>query len=270
MGEMEYSKEELLAMSPIEFRNIVREHAWTTGTFAGVCRGYAQANLAIVPRDMAFEFLLFCTRNPGPCPVIDVTEPGNPHPSEAIAKEADLRTDLPKYRVFKSGELVDEPTDIIKYWRDDLVAFLLGCSLSFDWLLEAANVEAQLVGVFTTNIPCKPAGRFSGPLVVSCRIVKNAYDAIRATQISSRCPAVHGAPVHIGDSTVIGIKDFYHPDIWSVESIPRMQPNEIALYWPCGVTPQKIAMETKPPLMITHFPAHMFITDRLSEELSIL
>jgi len=268
MSENEYSKEELLAMSPAEFREIVRRAQWTENTVVGVSRGFAEANLAIVPKDLAFDFLLFSTRNPRPCPVIDVTEPGNPHPSETIAKGADLRTDLPRYRVFEHGKLIDEPTDIMEYWRDDLVAFLIGCSLSFDWLLEAANIQQRQVGVFTTNIQCRPAGPFHGPVLVSGRLLRGAQEAVRAAQISSRCPAVHGAPVHIGDPSVIGIKDITEPDMWKFGVIP--EPDEIPVFWACGVTPQAAAMEAKPPLMITHCPAHMFVTDRRSEEYAIL
>jgi len=268
LSKVSYSKEELLEMSPKEFRSLVRRGEWT-GTNLNVCRGYAMANLAIVPKDCAFEFLLFCLRNSQPCGLIDVTEPGDPHPKFA-APEADLRTDLPRYRVFKDGECVDEPTDVIKYWREDLVAFLIGCSCSFDWALQAANVQYRLIGAYKSTIQCVPAGRFYGPMVISCRFVKNGHDAVRAVQISSRMRAVHGPPVHIGNPSAIGIKDLYHPDFYPFEPARPQKPDEIAMYWGCGITPQTVAMESKVPFMITHCGGHMFITDRLSEELAIL
>jgi len=187
-----------------------------------------------------------------------------------MAPNADLRTDLPKYRVYQDGKIVAEPTDIIKYWRDDLVAFLIGCSASFDWSLQAANVKFRLTGAYSTNIQCVPAGRFHGPMVVSCRFVKNGHDAVRAIQISSRLLKVHGPPVHIGDPDKIGIKDIYQPDIFSVGPIKPQQEDEILMSWGCGITPQTVAIESKVPFMITHCPGHMFVTDWLTEELASL
>jgi len=259
-------------MAPKEFRGLVREGKWTDGTEMA-CRGYAQANLAIVPKEIALEFFTFCFRNPRPCPLMDVTEPGDPHP-KIVAPEADLRTDLPKYRVFKKGEIVDEPADIIRYWRDDLVAFLLGCSLSFEWALRDANVRFRFLGAYSTDISCIPAGIFHGPMVVTCRLVKGAHDAVRAIQICSRHLFSHGAPVHIGDYKKIGINDLYNPDMGrsdlSEGAIALQEPDEIALFWGCGVTPQAVAMAAKPSLMITHFPGSMFVADKLSSELVAL
>ncbi len=268
MSQKSFSSSELEAMSPQEFRSIVRRGEYT-GSNITACRGYAMANMAIVPKDYAFEFLLFCQRNPLPCPVIDVTEPGDPHP-KLMAPDADLRTDLPRYRIFQDGKLIGEPTDITKYWRDDLVAFLLGCSCSFDWSLKAANIQYRLTGDYASNIQCVPAGRLHGPVVVSCRLVKNGHDAIRTIQVSSRHLAVHGPPVHIGDPSLIGIKDLNHPDAFSVGPIAPQQPDEIAMFWGCGVTPQTVALESKVPFMISHCPGYMFITDKLTEELAIL
>jgi len=260
--------DELGAMSPKEFRSIVRR-----GNFAGVtgacCQGYAQANLVVIPEEIAFDFLLFCQRNPRPCFLLDVTEQGDPHP-KLMAPDADLRTDLPQYRVYKDGKLVDEPYEISSYWRDDLVAFLIACSFGFDWSLRAANVKFRFIGAYTTNIECTPAGHFHSPLLVSGRFIKGGHNAVRATQISSRLPAAHGAPIHIGDPSVIGIKDLYHPDIWSPGVIASQEADEIAMFWGCGITPQVAAIESEVPFMITHWPGHMFITDHLSEELAIL
>ena len=268
MRKTKYTEKELLEMSPKEFRNIVRLGEWSEPNL-NVCRGYAMANLAVVPQDYAFDFLLFCMRNSQPCGLIDVTEPGDPHPRYAAA-EADLRTDLPRYRVFENGKCIDEPTDIIKYWRDDLVAFLIGCSGSFDWALQAANVQYRVIGAYKSTIQCVPAGRFHGPMVISCRLVKNGHDAVRAMQISSRMRATHGPPVHIGNPLDVGIEDLYHPDFYPFDPGEPQKPDEIAMFWGCGITPQTVAIESKIPFMITHKGGHMFYTDKLSEELAIL
>jgi len=264
-----YTKEQLLAMSPEEFRSLARRGEVLDTV--EVCRGYGQANLAILPKEYAFEFLLFCNRNPRPCPVLDVTEPGDPHP-KLMAPEADLRTDVPKYRVFKDGELIDEPIDIIKYWRDDLVAFLLGCSRGFMWALKAANISWRRYGAYQTTIPCVPAGRFHGPMAVTPRAFYNTHDAVRAVQISSRHLLMHGPPIHIGDPKDIGIKDLGKPDPFNphrpVTEPPK--PGEIVMYWGCGVTPQTVAMESKVAFIITHCPTYMFVMDQLSEELAVL
>lgn len=271
MGKVPYSTGEVLEMRPGDFRQIVRQNQWPEPTM-DCCRGYAQANLVIVPSEMAGEFLLFCQRNPKPCPVLEVTERGSPHPM-LLAPEADLRTDLGKYRVFKEGKLIDEPTDIMKYWRDDLVAFLIGCSCSFDWSLRANDIPYRLLGTYYTNIQCIPAGRFHGHVVVSCRLFEGSQNAIRAIQISSRYPSVHGAPIGIGDPKALGIKDLFHPDIFAtVESKPKTPPreDEVALYWACGITPQIVAMESEVPFMITHYCGFMFITDKLAEEFAVI
>src|SRR5438105_11507413 len=181
------------------------------GPTPGLALGYVQANLVVVPRDLAFAFLLFCQRNPKPCPLLDVTEPGSPEP-RLVAPGADLRTDVPRYRVYRHGELAEEPTDLRGWWRDDLVGFLLGCSFTFEGaMLQAGlpvrHVEAGCnVPMYCTNVPCRPAGPFRGPMVVSMRPLSPAK-AVRAIQICSRFPRAHGAPVHLGDPTAIGIRD---------------------------------------------------------------
>lgn len=263
-----YTANELSSMIAKEFRAIVRKGEWT-GPTPEVCRGYAQANLAVVPKDHAFDFLLFCNRNPRPCPVIDVTDPGSPHPLFA-APEADLRTDLPRYSVYNNGQLVAEPTDISEYWQNDLVAFLLGCSGSFDWSLQAANIRYRLIGAYTTSIQCIPAGPFHGPMAVTCRLIKGTRDVVRTIQISSRHLTMHGPPIHIGDPATIGIKNLYEPEVFFSKDIAPQEPDEIAMFWGCGITPQVVAQEARLPLMITHYPAHMFITDWLSEELAVI
>jgi uncharacterized protein YcsI (UPF0317 family) len=224
--------------------------------------GYTQANLAMVPRDYAFEFLLFCQRNPKPCPVLEVTDPGNPEPRRC-APGADLRTDLPRYRVFRDGHCIDEPADITSYWSDDLVGFLLGCSLSFEAALARARVPLRHledrgeVPVYVTNVALDPAGPFRGPLVVSMRPVP-ASQVVRAVQVTSRFPATHGAPVHVGDPAAIGIEDLNRV---SFGEPVRIEPDEVPVFWACGVTPQLTAQQARLPLMITHAAGHMFVTD---------
>jgi uncharacterized protein YcsI (UPF0317 family) len=224
--------------------------------------GYVQANLVVLPRVQAFDFLLFCQRNPKPCPLLDVTEPGEAEP-RLVAPGADLRTDLPRYRVFREGELTDEPTELRTLWRDDWVGFLIGCSFTFeDALLKAGlpvrHLEAGCnVPMFRTNVPCRPAGPFHGPLVVSMRPMTPAQ-AIRAVQVCSRFPRAHGAPVHVGDPAALGIRDLARPDFGDPV---ELRPGEVPVFWACGVTPQAVIMQTRPPLCVTHKPGHMFVTD---------
>jgi uncharacterized protein YcsI (UPF0317 family) len=233
-----------------------------TGPTPGLALGYVQANLVVVPRTLAYDFLLFCQRNPKPCPLLDVTEPGAPEP-KLVAPGADVRTDVPRYCVYRHGDLVDEPADLLAYWRDDLVAFLLGCSFTFEGAMLQAGLPVRHleagcnVPMYRTNIPCRPAGVFHGPMVVSMRPLTSAQ-AIRAVEMCSRFPRAHGAPVHIGDSAAIGIRDLGHPDFGDPVEI---RPGEVPVFWACGVTPQAVAMEARPPLLITHKPGHMFVTD---------
>jgi uncharacterized protein YcsI (UPF0317 family) len=228
---------------------------------SGAAPGHTQANLVVLPRDWAWDMLLFAQRNPQPVPVLEVTDPGSPE--TALAPGADLRTDLPRYRVWRDGELVDEPTDVLDVWRDDLVAFLVGCSFSFETaLLEAGvpvrNIEQDRnVSMYRTSVACRPAGRLSGPLVVSMRPVPAALVAT-AVQVTARMPQVHGAPVHVGAPDALGIADLAAPDYGDpVEA----QPGDVPVFWACGVTPQAAVLASRPPLAITHAPGHMFVTD---------
>jgi len=263
-------KENMKGLLPREIRKLIREGKFKSDT-SGLAPGYAQANLAILPRDLAFDFLLFCQRNPKPCPVLEVTEPGNPLLSQ-IAKGADVRTDIPRYRVYIKGKLVAEVENIKDYWRKDLVAFLIGCSYTFESALLGANVplrhiqDGKGVAVYITNIPCKPAGVFSGPTVVSMRPIPQDL-VVRAVQVTSRFPATHGAPIHIGDPRKIGISNLRNPD-WGGK--PGVRKGDVPVFWACGVTPQAVAMEAKPELMITHSAGHMFISDLRDGELAAL
>jgi uncharacterized protein YcsI (UPF0317 family) len=260
----------LAALEPQEIRAMIRRGELVRPT-AGMAKGYVQGNLAIVPKELAYDFLLFAQRNPKPCPILDVTDVGSPEP-KLVAPGADLRFDIPKYRVYKSGILADEVTDIASYWRDDLVAFLLGCSFTFETALLNAGLPIRHieqncnVPMYITNIECVPAGVFHGKTVVSMRPMP-ANQIVRAVQITSRFPAVHGAPIHIGDPAAIGIKDITKPDFGDPVTI---NPGETPMFWACGVTPQAVAMTVKPELMITHAPGHMFICDIRDEELAAL
>ena len=257
-------------MKPSEVRQLIREGKIDFQT-SGMCNGFAQANMAVLPKDLAFDFLLFTQRNQKPCPVLDVTEPGSPVP-RLIAPNADLRYDIPRYRIYKKGELTDEVTNLDKYWRDDLVAFLLGCSFSFEGPMLDAGLDVRHitdnhnVPMYITNIECVPAGVFHGPMVVSMRPMK-PKDAVRAVQVTSRMPFVHGAPIHFGDPEAIGIKDITKPDFGDASLI---KPGEVPVFWACGVTPQAVAMAVKPEFMITHAPGHMFISDVPNADLSVL
>jgi uncharacterized protein YcsI (UPF0317 family) len=232
------------------------------GPTAGLALGLVQANLVVVPRELAFDFLLFCQRNPKPCPLLDATEPGDPEP-RLVAPGADVRTDVPRYRVYQNGELIDEPSHLTAWWRDDLVAFLLGCSFTFENALQQARVPVRHieqgcnVPMYRTNIPCRPAGVFHGPMVVSMRPLTPAQ-AVTATRVCDRFPQAHGTPVHFGDPAAIGIRDVNKPDFGDPVEI---RAGETPVFWACGVTPQAVAMEAKPGLFLTHKPGHMFVTD---------
>lgn len=254
---------------PKTIREQIRQGGLVRPT-AGMAAGYVQANLAVVPKALAYDFLLFAQRNPKPCPILDVTDLGSAEP-KLVAPGADLRYDIPKYRVYKAGRMTDEVINLEKYWRDDLVAFLLGCSFSFETALLKADVPVRHieehcnVPMYITNIPCRPAGAFHGNMVVSMRPIPQEK-IVRAVQVTSRFPAVHGAPVHIDDPAAIGIWDVDRPDFGDRVTI---HPGEKPVFWACGVTPQAVAMTTKPEIMITHAPGHMFICDIRDEDLAV-
>jgi uncharacterized protein YcsI (UPF0317 family) len=234
-----------------------------TGPTSGLAPGFAQANLVVVPASYALDFLRFCVRNPKPCPLLEVTDTGSPHPT-SMAADADLRADLPRYRVFRDGDLIDEPTDVMGYWRDDLIGFLLGCSFTFEWALASAGlplaqqVQGVNVPMYITTRRCVDAGPFGGPLVVSMRPFA-PEDIGRAVAVSARFPAMHGGPVHVGDPAELGIADLDTPDFGDRV---RIGEGEVPVFWACGVTPQVVALQARPSLAIFHAPGHMFITDR--------
>jgi uncharacterized protein YcsI (UPF0317 family) len=241
------------------------------GHTSGFAPGCVQGNVVILPAKLASDFVRFCQANPKPCPLLAVSEPGDPA-LPALGADIDIRTDVPRYRVFRHGELVEEPTDIGHLWRDDLVTFILGCSFSFEWALLEDGLplkhvaRGQNVPMYRTSIQTTPAGPFHGPLVVSMRPFRPA-DAIRAIQITSRFPSVHGAPVHIGKPELIGIRDLDRPDWGDAVDVAD---NELPVFWACGVTPQAVIAEIKPDFCITHAPGAMLITDLNNSQLAIL
>ncbi|WP_280156556.1 putative hydro-lyase [Piscinibacter sp. XHJ-5] len=240
-----------------------------TGHTSGIARDHVQGNVVILPKAMAGDFLRYCQRNPKPCPVLAVSEPGDPHCAR-LGADIDIRTDVPRYRVWRDGELVDEPTDILALWRDDLVSFVIGCSFSFEQALLDAGLDlrhvdqSRNVAMYRTNIATHAAGPFHGPMVVSMRPLRAAA-AIRAIQVTSRFPDVHGAPVHIGDPSLIGIRDLAQPDYGDPVDV---LPDELPVFWACGVTPQAAIAQAKPAFCITHAPGSMLITDLLNHQLA--
>ena len=227
----------------------------------GWCDGFTQANLVVLPRDWAYDMLLFGQRNPQPVPLLDVTEPGSR--TSLLAPGADLASDVPRYRVWNDGELVDEPTDVADLWRDDLVSFLIGCSFSFETALLEAGVpvrhieQGRNVAMYRTDVACRPAGRLSGDLVVSMRPIPAAQVAT-AVQVTGRMPRVHGAPVHVGSPGALGIRDLATPDFGDPVLAHE---GDVPVFWACGVTPQVAVMASRPPFAITHAPGHMLVTD---------
>lgn len=259
---MDYS-----TMSPAQVRALIRDEK-ITGQTSGMCAGYAQANLVILPKDLAYDFLLFTQRNPKSCPILEVSDVGS-RELRYIAKDVDIARDLPKYRIYRKGELAGEYTNVEEFWQDDFVSFLIGCSFSFEsGLLDVKVPVRQIeehcnVPMFKTNIPCTPAGIFKGNMVVSMRPIP--YDqVVKAVLVTGEMPRVHGAPIHIGDPAVIGISDIHNPDFGDAVTIKE---GEVPVFWPCGVTPQNVVMNVKPDIVITHSPGHMLITDVKNVEL---
>ena len=241
------------------------------GQTSGLAQGYVQGNVVILERTLAADFQTFCQRNPKPCPLLAMTEPGQPGLPE-LGADIDIRTDVPRYRIWRRGELVAEVSEITGLWRSDLVAFVLGCSFSFEEALIESGLELRHlthrcnVPMFRTSIETAPAGPFRGPMVVSMRPFRPA-DAIRAIQVTSRFPAVHGAPVHIGLPQAIGIDDLARPDYGDPVPVGN---DELPVFWGCGVTPQAVVAAIKPELCITHAPGCMLVTDRLNSSLAVL
>lgn len=253
-----------------QVRQNIRQGLFTLPT-AGAAPGFVQANLVVLPKALAADFLLFCQRNPKPCPLLSVSDPGSTF-FPGFGDDLDIRTDVPRYRVWRNGEMVDEVTNVSSFWREDLVSFAIGCSFSFEEALVAEGLDvrhiscASNVPMYRSNIATQSAGPFHGPMVVSMRPFKPAA-AIRAIQLTSKFPSVHGAPVHFGDATQIGITDLNKPDYGEPVEI---RAGEVPVFWACGVTPQAVLMASKPEFCITHAPGYMLVTDKLNAQLAII
>ena len=255
--------------SPQALRRAIRARAFT-GQTAGQCRGYTQANLAVLPARYAADFKLFCERNPKPCPLIGMSEPGSPHIA-ALGADLDIRTDIAQYCVWKDGEYQGDVTDLNALWQNDWVAFAIGCSFSFEEALMEEGIGLRHielgmnVSMWRTNIETAQAGPFGGPMVVSMRPIR-AEDVTRATEITGRFPNVHGAPVHVGDPAKIGISAITRPDFGDATEI---KPGEVPVFWACGVTPQSAIRAARPPVSITHKPGCMLVTDVRNIDLAV-
>lgn len=260
---------ELAKMHPKDVRYLIRKGEVDLPT-SGMSEGYLQANLAILPKKYAYDFLLFAQRNPKPCPILEVLDEGSPI-TKIMADRADIRTDVPRYRIYKDGEFVEEVKDLKDVWQDDFVTFVIGCSFSFEKAMLEADVpvrhieDEHNVPMYITNIETEPAGMFHGNTVVSMRPIPYK-DIVKATTVTARFPATHGAPIHIGDPSVIGIKDIDKPDFGERSEIKE---GEVPVFWACGVTPQAVAMASKPEIMITHAPGNMLILDKKDAYVSV-
>jgi uncharacterized protein YcsI (UPF0317 family) len=259
-----------LFSTPQSARAAIRDGRYR-GHTAGMAPGHVQGNLVVLPQGWASDFLCYCQRNPKPCPLIGLGEPGDPR-VPALGADIDLRTDAPRYRVWREGRLTEEVSDLRELWRSDLVGFVLGCSFSFEQALLDAGIrlrhieEGRNVAMYRTNIETAPAGPFRGPMVVSMRPLAPAA-AIRAIQICTRFPSAHGAPLHFGDPRAIGIADLAHPDYGDAIAV---EAGEVPVFWACGVTPQAAIEQARPPLAITHAPGAMLVTDVLNSTMALL
>ncbi len=252
---------------PTEVRKLIREEK-ITGPTSGMCPGYAQANLVVLPKEYAYDFLLFTQRNPKSCPILEVSQAGD-RLLRKIAPGADIATEIPRYRIYENGVMTGEYTNVESFWREDLVSFLIGCSFSFESELLEAGIEVRHISMgcnvpmYITNIECEPAGIFSGKMVVSMRPIPYGQ-LVKAVTVTEQMPKVHGTPIHIGDPSVVGIRDVNRPDFG--DAVP-IKPGEVPVFWCCGVTPQSVVMNVKPSFCITHAPGHMLITDVKNTEL---
>jgi uncharacterized protein YcsI (UPF0317 family) len=254
--------EQMETLTPAEIRAAIRRGAWR-GPTAGLAAGFVQANLVVVPAAAAGDFRQFCAHNPAPCPVLAELPPGDPRVPAWLARDADIRWDIPRYRLYRHGRMEAELDDLGAVWRDDLAAFLLGCSFGFDGALQAEGLpvrhieQGRNVPMFRSNWSCVPAGRFHGALVVTYRPMP-ADLVEQASTVSAAYTLLHGSPVHVGDPAVLGIADLHRPD-WG--DAVDAAPGDVPMFWACGVTPQAVALQSGVELMITHAPGHMFVAD---------
>jgi uncharacterized protein YcsI (UPF0317 family) len=262
------SKEDLVGLGPAEVRGHIRSGAYRGDSWA-VAPGFAQTAMVALPREAALDFMIFAQRNPGPCPLLEVTEPGSASP-EQLAPGADLRTDLGKYRVYSDGECVAEPGDVSEHWTDDMMAFVIGCTGSFEHHMVDAGIsldylgDGKVVPVYVTDRDCEAAGSLHGPLAVSMRPIRTD-ELVRTIELTSRFPAFHGAPIHVGDPDALGV-DIDDP---AYGDRVEVKANEVPVFWACSVTPQLVALESHVDSMITNYPSFMFITDTPTEQMAV-
>ena len=256
-------------MKPSEVRQLIREGKIDFPT-AGMCAGYAQANLVILPPEYAADFEEYAKLNPFPCPILEIIKGEQPL-THAMGEGGNICSDIPKYRIYENGVFVKEVTDASEYWKEGYVGFLIGCSFSFEEALMREGIEVRHIAQGRNvpmykmpAFPTTPAGPFSGPMVCSMRPM-TPENAWKAYQITYKMPNVHGAPIHMGPAEAVGIADVMKPDYGEAVDI---YPGEIPVFWPCGVTPQAAVENAKPPIVITHAPGHMFITDIVNAELN--
>jgi len=254
-------------MQPVQARQLIREEIITFPT-AGICQGYAQANLVILPPEYSKDFELYAQKNPAPCPILEIIK-GTPQ-TRIMGKDGNICSDISLYRIYRDGVFTEELSNVSAYWKEGYVGFLIGCSFSFEEALMAAGIPVRHieqgcnVPMFKTNIQTIQAGPFQGPMVCSMRPM-TPDQAELAYQITEKMPNVHGAPIQIGNPEAIGIYNLMTPDYGDPVGI---RPDEVPVFWPCGVTPQAAVEQAKLPIAITHAPGHMFITDILNNELN--
>ncbi len=259
---------DLQIQQPATIRKMIKQGELTSHT-SGMAKGYIQANVVILPSAYAYDFLKFCFRNPKTCPLLDVSEKGSKS-FPTFGQQADITTEVAAYRVYKQGKLIEQRPNIDTLFTEDMVSFLIGCSFTFEHALLEAGIpirhleEGHNVPMYMTNIPAADSGQFAGNITVSMRPM-SMQQAIKATEITSRFKNVHGTPMHIGNPSEIGISNISKPDFGEPVVIKN---NEVPVFWGCGVTPQSVALDAKPDIMITHAPGHMFITDIPDSQLS--
>jgi uncharacterized protein YcsI (UPF0317 family) len=259
-----------LSLSPREARLLFRAGRFS-GYTSSYCAGYVQANLGILPAQYAFDFANYCQRNPKACPLLAIGDPGDPY-LPTFGEDLDIRTDVPRYRVYRDGEVVEEPTDIRHLWRDDLVTFVWGCGFSFEQELIESGVSLRDVArgdnvvIYETKIDTHRAGPFAGKLLVTMRPLLPAHVS-RAIEVTSRFPGVHGAPIHIGAPELIGIDDLERP-LFNLNP-PQVRPDEIPVFWACGVTARRAIEQARLPFCIMHKPGSMVIADQRNSSLAV-
>lgn len=256
-AQISYSDMQTLSLHKL--RDVLRANRYT-GHTVGLCSGSLQCNLVVLPNKFAADFQKFCARNPKACPLVAVSEPGQPF-LPLVDADVDLRWDVPSYHVYRNGQFEQTVSDIVSLWQDDHTAFAIGCSFSFERALRASGIPLRHhelhsnVPMYETTLQCVPSGVFSGPVVVSMRPVRSE-DIPRVVRICEDYPHAHGTPFHIGDPAEIGIANLGTPD-WG-DATP-IKEGEVPVFWGCGVTTQIALKAARPDCAITHVPGAMLI-----------